>query len=98
MFLHKNSGDLGGLRRVEGKGVGVLMAEESRQKRLEIFQKGSQKKPEISTILQGGCHLDRAEKDCQSWVWVPEKMNIGENSYPSSYPKRDKMENQDSDS
>lgn len=45
MFLHKNSGDLDGLRRVEGEGVGVLMTEESRQKRLEIFQKGSQKNP-----------------------------------------------------
>jgi len=42
-FLHKDTGDLDGLRSVRGQGVGVLMAEESRQKRLEMFQKGSRK-------------------------------------------------------
>lgn len=43
MFLPKNSGDLDSLRRVTGQGVGVHMAEESRQKRLEMFQKDSRK-------------------------------------------------------
>lgn len=47
------------------------------------------KKPKIATILEGGGHVDRAEKDGQSWVWVPERMNIGENSYPSSQGQKE---------
>lgn len=40
MFLHKSSGNLDSLRRVRGQRVGVPMAEEGRQARLESFQKG----------------------------------------------------------
>lgn len=42
------------------------------------------KNPEISTTPEGGGHLDRAEEDGQSWIWGPERTDMGEKSFPSS--------------
>lgn len=97
MFLYLKSGDLNSLRRVTVQGVGVLMVEESRQKRLGMFQKGSQKTPKyplpwrveiIWTMLR---KMARVGFGCQSQY-------MGENSFPRSQGQKDKMENQDSDS
>lgn len=58
-------------------------------RRGSICSRVAVKRPEIATILGGGGHVDRAEIDGQSWVWVRDRMNISENSYPSSQGQKE---------
>lgn len=86
MLLLNYSGDLDILRRVRGSGLWGEMS--SWQKRLGMFQKGSQKNPEICTTPEGGGHLDRTEEDGQSWIWGPERTDMGEKSFPTSWGQK----------
>lgn len=86
MFLYLKSGDLNSLRRVTVQGVGVLMVEESKQKRLGMFQKGSRKTPKyplpwrveiIWTMLRKMARVGFGCQRVSTWVRIPSQDHKG---------------------